>query len=64
MIYLTLLYPQVPVNPFDNALAVDQMEVAYSTLLARTPASVDSEHANSVTRSLSKDGKAHPRIVR
>ncbi|KAJ7292729.1 hypothetical protein C8J57DRAFT_1428789 [Mycena rebaudengoi] len=25
----------VPVSPFDNALALDQMEVAYSTLLAR-----------------------------
>ncbi|KAK7063726.1 Arginase/deacetylase [Favolaschia claudopus] len=38
----------VPVNPFDNALAVDQMEVAYSTLLSRATAS----------------GMEHPRIVR
>ncbi|KAF7307470.1 Agmatinase 1 [Mycena indigotica] len=29
----------VPVSPFDNALAVDQMEVAYSTLLSRPTAS-------------------------
>ncbi|KAJ7201374.1 Arginase/deacetylase [Mycena pura] len=25
----------IPINPFDNALAVDQMEVAYTTLLSR-----------------------------
>lgn len=57
---------QVPVNPFDNALAVDQMEVAYSTLLARTPAtpSEGSDDAAAVTQKFSKDGKAHPRIVR
>jgi len=48
----------VPVNPFDNALAVDQMEVAYSTLLHRP---VVNESAS--LQSLSLDGKAHPRIV-
>ncbi len=53
----------MPVNPFDNALAVDQMEVAYSTLLARSPASEKSESA-SVTQKFAKDGKRHPRIVR
>ena len=49
-------------NPFDNALAVDQMEVAYSTLLARTPASEGS--VASITQHFAKDGKQHPRIVR
>ncbi|KAH9944277.1 Arginase/deacetylase [Epithele typhae] len=53
----------VPVNPFDNALAVDQMEVAYSTLLDRAPTSSDVSGVASVTQRFSKDGKAHPRIV-
>lgn len=38
----------VPVSPFDNALAVDQMEVAYATLLRRAPV---------------KSIRTHPRIV-
>ncbi|RPD55854.1 Arginase/deacetylase [Lentinus tigrinus ALCF2SS1-6] len=54
----------VPVNPFDNALAVDQMEVAYSTLLARAPANEDTKSVSSeVTQKFAKDGKKHPRIV-
>ncbi|KAI0669775.1 Arginase/deacetylase [Trametes maxima] len=52
----------VPVTPFDNALAVDQMEVAYSTLLARTIAS-DESGSTSVSKRFAKDGKEHPRIV-
>ncbi|KAF9486490.1 Arginase/deacetylase [Pholiota conissans] len=51
----------VPVNPFDNALAVDQMEVAYSTLLAR-PAARNAT-VNPVTSLLARDGLEHPRIV-
>ncbi|KAG6919040.1 hypothetical protein DXG01_009750 [Tephrocybe rancida] len=51
----------VPVSPFDNALAVDQIEVAYSTLLDRTIAGVPA--AKEPTHALSKDGVAHPRIV-
>jgi len=51
----------VPVSPFDNALAVDQMEVAYSTLLGRNPAGGGAERE--VLRSLSKDGVEHPRII-
>ncbi|OBZ68611.1 putative agmatinase 1 [Grifola frondosa] len=52
----------VPVNPFDNALAVDQMEVAYSTLLARPVASKDLVRP-SVVQKFAKDGKDHPRII-
>ncbi|KAG6873843.1 hypothetical protein C0995_010455 [Termitomyces sp. Mi166 len=53
-------HSKVPVSPFDNALAVDQIEVAYSTLLNRVPAGTSKkEH----TRALSKDGLEHPRIV-
>lgn len=55
-------HSQVPVSPFDNALAVDQMEVAYSTLLARPVARADDSSAG-VTAALAKDGQEHPRIV-
>ncbi|KAI0347684.1 arginase deacetylase [Trametopsis cervina] len=50
----------VPVNPMDNVLAVDQMEVAYSTLLNRP---VMSEGNMSFTQGLAADGLEHPRIV-
>ncbi|KAF9270721.1 Arginase/deacetylase [Marasmius fiardii PR-910] len=46
----------IPINPFDNALAVDQMEVAYSTLLKRSIATPDATNPK-----LSASG--HPRIV-
>jgi len=49
----------VPISPFDNALAVDQMEVAYATLLNRKIAS-KTPGKNSV---LGVDGREHPRIV-
>jgi agmatinase len=51
----------VPVNPFDNHLAVDQIEVAYSTLLRR----VSNPDLNGPmhTTLLAKDGLEHPRIV-
>ncbi|KAG5639570.1 hypothetical protein H0H81_012241 [Sphagnurus paluster] len=52
----------IPITPFDNALAVDQMEVAYSTLLDRKPVGGFGE--NDVTRALSKDGLGHPRVIR
>ncbi|KAG5647680.1 hypothetical protein DXG03_008403 [Asterophora parasitica] len=51
----------IPVTPFDNAVAVDQIEVAYSTLLERTP--VGGFGQRDITRALSKDGLEHPRIV-
>lgn len=53
---------QVPVNPYDNALAMSQMEVAYSTLLNR-PVINDNGKSVSFTRKLAKDGFEHPRIV-
>ena len=49
----------MPILPFDNALAIDQIEVAYSTLLAR-PVVNQSLRGTSV---FAKDGKEHPRIV-
>ncbi|RDB28755.1 putative agmatinase 1 [Hypsizygus marmoreus] len=51
----------VPISPFDNALAVDQIEVAYSTLLDRPSAEGMGER--DITRLISKDGIEHPRIV-
>ncbi|KAH9031856.1 Arginase/deacetylase [Lactarius hengduanensis] len=53
----------VPVNPFDNALAIDQMEVAYSTLLQRDVVRTDTEAVVGSTRSFAKDNKEHPKIV-
>ncbi|KAF7968930.1 hypothetical protein HWV62_28816 [Athelia sp. TMB] len=49
----------IPISPFDNALALDQMEVAYSTLLNR-PILGESAGKNTV---LGKDGLQHARIV-
>ncbi|KAE9409137.1 arginase deacetylase [Gymnopus androsaceus JB14] len=43
----------VPVNPFDNALAIDQMEVAYSTLLGRPLATPEKANGQNT----------HPRII-
>ncbi|KAG2338363.1 Arginase/deacetylase [Suillus weaverae] len=51
----------VPVIPFDNVLAMDQMEVAYSTLLNRPIASNQSVWAKGAQ--LAKDGRERPRIV-
>ncbi|KAJ7762385.1 Arginase/deacetylase [Mycena maculata] len=48
----------IPVNPFDNALAVDQMEVAYSTLLSRPTIS-----KSGLNQRMAKGGIDHPRIV-
>ncbi|KAF9015732.1 arginase family-domain-containing protein [Cyathus striatus] len=54
----------VPVSPFDNALAVDQMEVAYSTLLQRGVSATAKEQWEIIgSPELSKDGDIHPRIV-
>ncbi|KAL1740491.1 hypothetical protein HDZ31DRAFT_47411, partial [Schizophyllum fasciatum] len=47
----------VPVSPFDNALAVDQMEVAYNTLVGRKTTHLTG------TQPLGKDGVEHPRII-
>ncbi|KIY50652.1 Arginase/deacetylase [Fistulina hepatica ATCC 64428] len=47
----------IPVSPFDNALAVDQMEVAYSTLLRRHKAHLTGNQPFGL------DGVEHPRIV-
>ena len=55
---------KVPVNPFDNALAVDQMEVAYASLLARNVTGQDLDVAvPNTARHLALDGLEHPRIV-
>ncbi|KAL0570842.1 hypothetical protein V5O48_011114 [Marasmius crinis-equi] len=48
----------VPINPFDNALAVDQMEVAYSTLLKRPIATPEKANPNLIATQ-----NGHPRIV-
>ncbi|KAJ4002241.1 arginase deacetylase [Lentinula boryana] len=47
----------VPVNPFDNALAIDQMEVAYSTLLNRPLATPEK------AKGIPSTTHPHPRII-
>ncbi|TFK56759.1 Arginase/deacetylase [Heliocybe sulcata] len=52
----------VPVSPFDNALAVDQMETAYTTLLERPVVSKDESRVWS-SKDIAKDKEEHPRII-
>lgn len=52
----------VPASPFDNALAIDQMEVAYATLLARPVANASAPGAAELAN-FAKDGRPHPRII-
>jgi agmatinase len=49
----------IPISPYDNVLALEQIQVAYSTLLARNVANVGINPVGA----LAKDGKEHPRIV-
>ncbi|KAI0752930.1 Arginase/deacetylase [Daedaleopsis nitida] len=51
----------VPVNPFDNRLALEQMQTGYATVLARTPTNTDP--TKDVTKKFARDGQEHPRIV-
>jgi hypothetical protein len=51
---------QIPITPFDNKLALAQMELAYTTLLNR-PTVSKTAGRNTVP---GKDGREHPRIVR
>ncbi|KAJ7069042.1 arginase family-domain-containing protein [Mycena belliarum] len=48
----------IPISPFDNALAVDQMEVAYSTLLSRPTVA-----KSGLNKRMALGGVDHPRIV-
>ena len=54
---------KVPVSPFNNTLALDQMEVAYSTLLQRDVPHLDVERAIGSTRPFARDNREHPKIV-
>jgi len=54
------MFLQIPITPFDNKLALSQMELAYTTLLNR-PIVSKTARKNTV---LSRDGQEHPRIVR
>ena len=54
---------KVPVSSFNNELALDQMEVAYSTLLQRDVPHPDHERMIGATRPFAKDHREHPKIV-
>jgi len=53
----------VPISPFNNSLALDQMEVAYSTLLQRDMPWPDRERPIGSTRRFAKDNREHPKII-
>ncbi|SPO23382.1 related to CAR1 - Arginase [Ustilago trichophora] len=68
----------IPTSGFDPALAIDQIEAGYTSLLQRTPASDPSTHPSSAPPSsqvsseaweafsnaaIAKDAKPHPKIV-
>ncbi|PFH52289.1 hypothetical protein AMATHDRAFT_140559 [Amanita thiersii Skay4041] len=51
----------IPISPFDNALAIDQIQVAYSTLLRRSMIAEPSRMP--VVWPLGYDRATHPRII-
>jgi hypothetical protein len=59
-----LQYFQIPVMPFDNDFAAEQMEAGYSTLLNRPVANAcgSGPNASCISRSLALDEKDHPRV--
>ncbi|EKD00234.1 hypothetical protein A1Q2_05411 [Trichosporon asahii var. asahii CBS 8904] len=48
----------VPISPYDPALAIDEMQTAYATLINRPVVNADG-----YTAQLAKDGREHPRIL-
>lgn len=52
----------VPVSPYDNAVAMDQIEMALDTLLAR-PVASDYARGRGATSRVARDGREHPRII-
>lgn len=52
----------IPVSPYHNALAIDQIETAYSTLLAK-PVKTEWAEKNGGMKKIALDGKEHPRII-
>lgn len=49
-------------SPYDNALAIDQMEAAYTTLISRPVPSKDGVAPSRLAK-FAKDGKDHPKVV-
>ncbi|KAM0787565.1 hypothetical protein ACM66B_003635 [Microbotryomycetes sp. NB124-2] len=52
----------IPISPYDNSLAFQQIETAYKTLLARPVATEYAEQQGGM-QALAKDGKEHPRLI-
>jgi agmatinase len=55
---------QIPITPFDNLLAMKQIELAYDTLLLRKVSDSKGLAEKEITHHLTKDGLPRPRIVR
>jgi agmatinase len=55
----------IPVTPYDNAYAIEQIEVGHRALLHRTPFSAlpNDSLTGAPLVPISKDGKHHPRVI-
>ncbi|WFD43608.1 agmatinase [Malassezia psittaci] len=60
----------IPISPFDNALAFRQIEEAYDDIIARkvptgkgTISDLPAKTSNSKPKFVAKDGKTHPRVA-
>ena len=64
MLFNTEFRTKVPITPFSNFVAIDQMQVAYDTLLSRPVKTASKDiPAGLKTSTIAKDGIDHPRIV-
>lgn len=54
---------KIPLSAYDNLLALDQMEVAYDTLLARPVAKPDGSDLVPSKPVLGLDGAVHPKVI-
>ncbi|KAK4056928.1 hypothetical protein OIO90_002178 [Microbotryomycetes sp. JL221] len=52
----------IPISPYDNTLAFEQMETAYTTLLSRPVATEYAQQLGGM-KALALDGKEHPRLI-
>lgn len=54
----------IPISPYDNALAYAQIEAAYGSLLSRpTSPSTDAQQLTVGSRGQARDGREHPKII-
>jgi agmatinase len=54
---------QIPISAYDNAVAIDQMEASYSTLLSRPVQGGTTAAYKPRTAAFALDGIEHPRLI-